>query len=547
MNLRPVIEREMLVEARHPGTAWTRLLVALVGLVALLWFTLHSQFNQTTGLRLFQFINLLYFATIWLLIPLLTADALSQERRANTLGLLFLTGLSGREIVLGKSCAHALRGLNLLLAMTPFLIIPVVLGGVSWIEIGVGGIVHLASLSLALAAGMLASAISRSWWRALPLALLSGVLCLVLFSGLRFHFNPLVYRPRLFVTPSGAAFAGRSFRDEWLNADWSERLVMQLSMVAGFDSAGSVGLSPADLIAAGATLLVAAVLAWLCLTLAARIITATWQLRPPSRRALRWQHFWFSTRFLKTWLRRNLRRAMHRNPIAWLHQRSWQARSLKWGWFLAVAFLGAQLLNDALVYYWDLPNTIRLMAVVLLLNLAFTASTSFSQDLAAGTLELLLVSPLSDRLILRGRLRGVAMQYLPALLLLLLVWAAVFFDLPDRYFRLRHELAWPEPLLLFSTAVSILCAGVAESVHRQNALWGWMRTVGQAFLLPALAASGWVFFTAVVLADSTTGRIPSGTALWLAVFCGVQALVAGRGWYVAMTVLQRRDLLGRHA
>src|ERR1044071_7229131 len=39
----------------------------------------------------------------------MTADSVSSEKRAGTLGLLFLTQLKGREVILGKLFANSLR------------------------------------------------------------------------------------------------------------------------------------------------------------------------------------------------------------------------------------------------------------------------------------------------------------------------------------------------------------------------------------------------------------------------------------------------------
>jgi len=85
---------------------------------------------QTFGTTLFGKMNLFIFVAIWLFVPLASADALSRERREGTLPLLYLTELRSVGIVLGKAFVHMLRSVSLFLAMAPWLMLPLVFGGV---------------------------------------------------------------------------------------------------------------------------------------------------------------------------------------------------------------------------------------------------------------------------------------------------------------------------------------------------------------------------------------------------------------------------------
>jgi len=73
------------------------------------------------GKDLFRSLHIGLQLAIWFLVPLLTADCISRERRENTLGLLFLTPLGAFDIVIAKSLVHALRGVLLWLAVLPVL------------------------------------------------------------------------------------------------------------------------------------------------------------------------------------------------------------------------------------------------------------------------------------------------------------------------------------------------------------------------------------------------------------------------------------------
>src|SRR5258706_15540537 len=173
MTCWPVIVRELRAESRRPMNYWIRILGA--GAITLVFGV--SMLNQsespaTLGARLFGNLNATLFAAIWILVPLLTADCISQEKREGTLGLLFMTQLTASGIVFGKSLIHGLRSLTLLLGMLPILSLPFLLGGVSWKDGLLALMLDLSALILALAAGLLASTLVKDWVRALALALM---------------------------------------------------------------------------------------------------------------------------------------------------------------------------------------------------------------------------------------------------------------------------------------------------------------------------------------------------------------------------------------
>src|SRR5947208_777252 len=131
-------------------THWLRMVggASVAAAVALALWTLFSLKNQslvnpggfrpmpainpfvTFGTTLFGKLNLFIFVAIWLFVPLAAADAVSRERREGTLPLLYLTELRSFGIVVGKAFVHMLRSLSVFLTMAPWLMLPVVFGGV---------------------------------------------------------------------------------------------------------------------------------------------------------------------------------------------------------------------------------------------------------------------------------------------------------------------------------------------------------------------------------------------------------------------------------
>ena len=173
MTLPPLVERELRVAARRERTYWVRLAVALVFL-CFSWAGLlarNSSGAPQTGRDLFSF--LAWLAWILCLFEGVrhTADCLSAEKREGTLGLLFLTDLRSRDVVLGKLAPAALQTVYGLLAVVPVLGLPLLSGGVTGGEVARVALALLATLGLSLTTGLLLSALCEeagsSWAAAL--------------------------------------------------------------------------------------------------------------------------------------------------------------------------------------------------------------------------------------------------------------------------------------------------------------------------------------------------------------------------------------------
>src|SRR5213079_760490 len=121
MPVLPIVERELRAVARHSVTYNLRVLGVLALLVLLGLFWLKGRGGPGAGELLFVSFHRTLFVGIWLLVPFLTADCLSRERREGTLPLLFLTPLRARDIVQSKGMAHGLRALTLWLAELPIM------------------------------------------------------------------------------------------------------------------------------------------------------------------------------------------------------------------------------------------------------------------------------------------------------------------------------------------------------------------------------------------------------------------------------------------
>ncbi|HZQ47587.1 MAG TPA: ABC transporter permease subunit, partial [Verrucomicrobiae bacterium] len=405
MTALPIIEREMRAQARLGFTYGLRVLGAAAMLAVWMFYGFNPDFPPQLGGRLFGYLNCTLFISIWIAVPLLSADCISRERREGTLGLLFLTPLKSREIVLAKGLVHGVRALTLLLATLPILTIPFILGGVMWKEAVLSAFVNFSSICWALAAGLLASSMAKDWVRAQLFACLLGIAFCVAFLYLTGANILISLRPSLRF--------GANLHDQ----------ILLTGLFGATDVGGSWGrmfgsLSGARqwslLLAQGRLTLCSALVLLAAVSVAAWNLRRSWQELPPSTRQL-WIEQKFCTPVLWVpFFRRWMRRKLERNPIGWLEQRTWSGRLVTWGWFAVMISLYSAALNGANVTRL-LSDLQKFMAWLLIGVMAVSAAGSFQRERETGVMELLLVSPLSVGQIIGGRLRGLWSQFFPAL------------------------------------------------------------------------------------------------------------------------------------
>jgi ABC-type transport system involved in multi-copper enzyme maturation permease subunit len=473
MTVLPVIERELRSAARQPFTYYVRLLGVTALLFAGVLFGLRRGFGSNLGGALFGSLHTTLFLAIWVLVPLLTADCVSRERREGTLGLLFLTPLRAGDIVVAKGLAQGLRAISLWFAVLPVLTIPFLMGGVSWSQALLSALVNFSAICWALAAGLLASAWNRAWTRALLGAvLLSLVFMLVLGVTAGMFLLPAFARRSAYPNPLYALLIGGGFVGNWLGV-WPTYMRVAAA---------------APLLWATGKLAMVSLLALLVAILAAGAQTRrVWQEGPPSKRQL-----WLERTFCRPilWvglLRQWMRWKLQHNPIGWLGQRTWSGRLVTWGWFAVIVSLYSVVLTDHDFFHGhsELQAAIAWMLAV---TIAMSAASSFQRERETGVLELLLVSPLGESSILWGRLRGLWGQFLPAVGVLLSIWlyfSNIFGTKGDGHSILFHA----------ATFLTLPVIGLYFSLRCQGFISAFLSTlaVGLAgpLAVPAFIAFAW--------------------------------------------------------
>lgn len=233
MNSLPIIERELRVQSRRSATYWTRFTVALFGvLIGLMQINLNNALDgvAAAGSAAFQALVIAAFA-VCCCACLITADAISSERREGTLGLLFLTHVKGHDVLLGKLASAALTGLCAVLAFLPVLMIPVLSGGVTGGETLRKGLVLLDTLFLGLAVGLWASARDDVWLVTIRKAvlLMLGILIVPPMYGLLTHDLPPWSHTAATLSPITGLMTAGDLRYRTSSGDyWASLVLVQL-------------------------------------------------------------------------------------------------------------------------------------------------------------------------------------------------------------------------------------------------------------------------------------------------------------------------------
>jgi ABC-type transport system involved in multi-copper enzyme maturation permease subunit len=507
----PVILRELRAGSRRWTTYWLRLLAAGAVLAAIAYWLTQPRFAfispAQAGHQIFLLLHWVVLAAIWIIVPMLTADTLSREKREGTLGLLFLTNLSARAIVFAKGAAAGLLALTLWLSVVPIMTVPVLMGGVPSQEIIFSCSIALGSISLALAVGLIASAVSRRGAGAVAFALLLSWLGHIFFCMLVVFATGAVKligyaggMTKLFLVLTGVMMT------------WSLDTT-STGLVAPPTAAGR--MATGFLLIPLLSFLLALFPTWL----AALVLRRNWQDKPKSKRQTDTEKFFCSPVFLTGVFRAWMRRSLERNPIGWLEKRRVTSRIMSWVWLaIMISF------STTLAYGGSgmRPREFNVLMWMLLISIAYVAAGSFRRERETGALELILVTPLSERQIINGRLRGLWSQFLPTFVL----WAAVVIYLSTATPGWR-----PAELIEFTVAYFIVpVVGLYFSLRSRFVLLAWLATMAVCFAVPqlfswsaSLMLNGW--FQDLLPGEVSTGNLFSQLVRWLLMNLWLMTLV----------------------
>jgi ABC-type Na+ efflux pump permease subunit len=394
MILPPTVERELRVALRKRNPMSQRLRAAAAGLGISGFFMLFGLLGAMPrwgrSLHLYLFLGGLYFAVVR---PAQACIGLfSEERRNETLELLYLTGMTSVELFTGKLLGGFLIASCELLALVPFLALPFLAGGVSMDLFLATAVCLPLLLCFTIAVTVLASVVCKD-------------------DGTTFVFTIALAGFLSLATPLpfglGKALTGAPpFSEGWL---WLSPAYAGLLVGTGFSAGRPAAFWPSAAFTA--------LWAVLCLSLAAVFLARTWRREPDTARLT---GFWPSHFFL---LREDeARRAALRlrildtNAFQWLAQR--ERRSVLSAWAgIAIVCLVWLAGWWAWPRYW--PSTVNFFITAMLLIITVNTlrlhamARRIGEDRRDGMLELLLTTPLSPAEIVSGQLAAVRSQFRP--------------------------------------------------------------------------------------------------------------------------------------
>jgi ABC-type transport system involved in multi-copper enzyme maturation permease subunit len=392
----PLIERELRVALRKQKPAQGRFKIAALstgGSILFLWIGALTN-ERSVGRSLEEFLCIAGLIFV-LQAPRLTAGALAEERRNQTLGLLFLSGLGPGEVFASKFLSSALIAFTNLLAIFPMLALPFLTGGVSY-ELFLAIICALPLLMLfALAVSLLASVLTREDGTAIVLANVVGaLLCAVL--------------PAVYMAQSQFSAGAPSLWWLRLSPAYGPYLVWR-----GFGS----GFHAGERAEFWQNLTLTMVWSGLALGAAAFALTRVWREREEEAEIGGWRARWRRLIHGDRESRRRLGRLwLDENPFVWLAGRNRQPAMLGWlvvGGIVVVWMLCWAVWPAAWASAANFFLTATLLNMVLSWLPRYAAAEQLGQARRDGTYELLLTTPLDPSDIVWGELQALRWHFRP--------------------------------------------------------------------------------------------------------------------------------------
>ena len=483
-----MLHRELVVAARQRGTYLSRAGSAAILLALLAAFhSIGARHPGFTGNHILNILSVIVFIECMLTGVRYTSDCLSEERREGTLGLLFLTDLSGWDIVAGKIAARGLRAVYNLLAIFPILALTLFLGGVTGQQVSAISFTLFVCTIFSLAGGMFIS--SRGVRE--RNVLLGTVLFLLVMS---------------FVPPAVNKIAIHFFGFYGF-----VNLLPYLSPYHAFSEAG-FGLRPRLLtnllVLSGVSVALICYAAWRIRHYFAEPIVTAREAKRPSRRP----------RLRQSWL----------EPLSWLARRD-RIRASRMAGFIAVVFCFGIFTRVAVESRWNWAISVVFLGSYLLhafFKFLITAEScrQLNEDRRSGALELILATPVNTARIVRAQIRATWRIWFPAMLALAFMnflWMAAPVFGHDRMLSILLPCSI---ILLVADTVVLPWRAVLQALAGEP----YTQTVFKVFLrtnVPPLAAIA--FMLAFAIAARTPAYAENCFIIWT-VLCVVYsaALVA---------------------
>lgn len=121
-----------------------------------------AEIQYTSFLELYAFVSTIEFMMLILLMPALTAGAVSGERERQTLDIMMTTMVTAKDVVIGKLFSALAVMFLVIISSFPVTALVFVYGGISWMDIGTLILCYIVSALFAGSIGICCSAFLRS-------------------------------------------------------------------------------------------------------------------------------------------------------------------------------------------------------------------------------------------------------------------------------------------------------------------------------------------------------------------------------------------------
>ena len=504
MTLLPIVTRELRVAARRRSTYWQRAGAAVGVILIGAWLYLVMESQSPKRLSTYLFGALTAGALFYALLSGLraTADCLSSEKREGTLGLLFLTDLKGYDVILGKLAATSLNSFYSVVAVVPVLAIPLLMGGLTPGEFGRMALVTINALFFSLSLGMVASSLSRSAQKAVALTVLLLITLTALspaIGGLGVAVGKSRRLHSMLMWPS----PGFSYALAW---DTPYRAQVREFWYSILTTHG---------------------IGWLCLALASFVAPRSWQDRPANIQKLRWRERWrwwaYGDLAERVSFRRHL---LNQNAFFWLAARSRVKPALVWAF---LGLVGCAWVWGLAKFHRDWLNESVFVTTAIILNLviriwfAGEATRQLSDERRAGTLEMLLSTPLTVREILQGQLLALARQFFKPVLVIIAIEAlfmsGTISSALDKGDQPRYwVLFWLAGIIMFLADLAALYwIGMWQGLTARNPSRATLTSVSRVLVLPWVAYA-LLLLILVLISANGPNRFEGGSEFFLAMW-----------------------------
>lgn len=401
MAFLPIVNRELREASHRPLTWRVRTGLAMVGVATASLLSLVLLLNgvpsSAWGEYLFLGLTLVLAFFALLAGPALAASCICEEVREGTLGLLFLTDLKPMDIILGKASGKAIAAGYGLLGMVPLLGYAILFGGITGAEFAQTALALFNLLFFSLSLTVLLSTLMREERAISSLALLA------VFVGIFAPFLVLTYksstggRPPSMDTLTGILMPSLAF-------PLMHKLPRGVPLV----------IAPWRY---WISMLWIHSLGWSFLLVAARRLRSILQEAPTSSGRASWKEIVDWWRFGPADRRRQHRlKWLQKGAFAWLASREVRKPAMVWA-LLTSALAG--LAYGAITT--DLTHTLHrdvlvpwttILGGLLKFWFAGEACRQLAEDRRAGTLELLLTTPIENDDFFQGVWHSLRRQFL---------------------------------------------------------------------------------------------------------------------------------------